>query len=45
LYRQIKHDTNRSIIKVAQLADLHIDLNYQEGSNAMCGGTLCCHAD
>ena len=28
--------------KVLHLSDIHIDLNYQEGTEADCGETVCC---
>ncbi|KAF0288119.1 Sphingomyelin phosphodiesterase [Amphibalanus amphitrite] len=31
-------------IKVLQLSDLHVDLDYAEGSEAFCNMPMCCHA-
>lgn len=37
-FRETKH------FKVLQISDIHIDLEYSENSNAVCGEPLCCRA-
>ena len=37
-------DTDREIIKAVHISDVHIDMEYAEGSAAKCGSFLCCRA-
>ena len=35
--------SNKKIIKALQVTDIHLDLNYKEGTIINCGTPLCCH--
>ena len=34
--------SNKKIIKALQVTDIHLDLNYKEGTIINCGTPLCC---
>lgn len=44
-YQKIAEDQEeRKIVKVMHISDVHLDFNYQEGTNAQCKEPLCCRA-
>ena len=36
---------DRQTLKVLHITDVHIDVKYQEGTNAVCNQPLCCRSD
>ena len=39
------NQTNRQTLKVLHITDVHIDVNYKEGTNAVCNQPLCCRSN
>ena len=37
--------TNKKILRVLHLADIHLDLFYKEGAPTLCGEPYCCRTD
>ena len=46
MYKEIAFDKNeRETISIIQFTDLHIDLDYVEGTPMVCNDILCCRSD
>lgn len=47
LYDEIAADTSgqRKVIRAVHISDVHLDLQYEVGTNAVCDSLLCCRAE
>jgi hypothetical protein len=45
LYKTMEEYPADQLIKVAQVTDTHLDLDYLEGTNVDCGMVLCCRRE